>query len=211
MAPIVLSMDVHCNGCAKDIRKALKKFDWVESVSASYETGLVHVEVEGERASYQMAVLLQLRLSRKMRYKPVTIVSYGGSDEEQTPSSPAPAARARTSPPNYPPPPPPTTRYTPSSPPNYPPPPPPSSRSSSSSSYYTPAYSPPPTSSSSNYPPGGYYSYYAPPPRQPDGGYGYPPLDDYYNYDQSRGGPYYVPNYAPTTFNDENPNACSIQ
>uniref|UniRef100_M8D7M0 HMA domain-containing protein n=1 Tax=Aegilops tauschii TaxID=37682 RepID=M8D7M0_AEGTA len=67
MAPIVLSMDVHCNGCAKDIRKALKKFDWVESVSASYETGLVNVEVEGERASYQMAVLLQLRLSRKMR------------------------------------------------------------------------------------------------------------------------------------------------
>ncbi|KAM3316337.1 hypothetical protein ACQJBY_034453 [Aegilops geniculata] len=201
MAPIVLSMDVHCNGCAKDIRKALKKFGWVESVSASYETGLVNVEVEGVPASYEMAVVLQLRLSRKMRNKPVTIVSYGGSDEDQAPSSPAPAARARTSPPNYPPPPPPTRRYTPSSPPNYPPPSPPTSRSSSS--YYTPTYSPPPTSSSSDYPPGGYYSYYAPPPRQPDGGYGYPPLDDYYNYD--------VPNYAPTTFNDENPNACSIQ
>nr|XP_020167064.1 leucine-rich repeat extensin-like protein 1 [Aegilops tauschii subsp. strangulata] len=205
MAPIVLSMDVHCNGCAKDIRKALKKFGWVESVSASYETGLVNVEVEGVPASYEMAVVLQLRLSRKMRNKPVTIVSYGGSDEDQAPSSPAPAARARTSPPNYPPPPQPTRRYTPSSPPNYPPPSPPTSRSSSS--YYTPTYSPPPTSSSSDYPPGGYYSYYAPPPRQPDGGYGYPPLDDYYNYDQSRGGPY----YAPTTFNDENPNACSIQ
>ncbi|KAE8806178.1 hypothetical protein D1007_17599 [Hordeum vulgare] len=121
MARIVLLMDVHCNGCANDIRKALRKFAWVESVSASYETGLVNVEVEGMPASYETAVVLKLRLTRKMRNKPVTIVSYGGSDDEQPPSSPAP-------------------------------PPPP-------------------------------------------GGYGYP-LDGYYNYDLSRGEPYYVPNYA---------------
>ncbi|KAI4996660.1 hypothetical protein ZWY2020_051580 [Hordeum vulgare] len=120
MARIVLLMDVHCNGCANDIRKALRKFAWVESVSASYETGLVNVEVEGMPASYETAVVLKLRLTRKMRNKPVTIVSYGGSDDEQPPSAlPHPAAwRLRL------------------------------------------------------------------------------PADGYYNYDLSRGEPYYVPNYA---------------
>ncbi|KAL6640982.1 hypothetical protein ACP70R_019163 [Stipagrostis hirtigluma subsp. patula] len=73
MAPVILSMDVHCASCAKKIQKAVKKMPGVESVLASCETGLVVVEGAAD------AEALSARLRAKVG-KPVTVVSDGAED-----------------------------------------------------------------------------------------------------------------------------------
>ncbi|CAL4925159.1 unnamed protein product [Urochloa decumbens] len=73
MAPVVLAMDVHCDSCAKKIRKAIMKVPGAESVTASYETGLVMVQGTAD------AAVLMARLQAKTK-KPIKIVS-DGTDE----------------------------------------------------------------------------------------------------------------------------------
>ncbi|OEL19001.1 hypothetical protein BAE44_0019979 [Dichanthelium oligosanthes] len=82
MAPVVLSMDVHCDSCAKKIRKAAMKVPGAESVTASFETGLVVVEGTADAAA------LRARIKAKTG-KPVKVVSDGAEEGE-----PAPAAAA---------------------------------------------------------------------------------------------------------------------
>ncbi|XP_062205172.1 heavy metal-associated isoprenylated plant protein 5-like [Phragmites australis] len=75
MAPVILAMDVHCDSCAKKIRKAVMKMPGVESVSASFETGLVVVEGTADAAA--LSALLQSKLG-----KPVTVVTDGAEEGE---------------------------------------------------------------------------------------------------------------------------------
>lgn len=108
MAPVILAMDVHCDSCAKKIRKAIMKVPgtyarWLpaglhvyacmrlrsfdlslifcsrvrvgaESVTASYETGLVVVEGTADAA----AVMARLRAKTK---KAARVVSDGVEKE----------------------------------------------------------------------------------------------------------------------------------
>ena len=114
MAPVILAMDVHCDSCAKKIRKAIMKMSgayapWLptsmyiyissmhapaivsslphlllagaeragaESVTASYETGLVVVEGTADAA----AVMARLRAKTN---KAVRVVSDGVEEEGQ--------------------------------------------------------------------------------------------------------------------------------
>ncbi|KAL6853377.1 hypothetical protein ACP4OV_019406 [Aristida adscensionis] len=94
MAPMILEMEVHCLGCARKIRKAVKKSHGVEAVWASPETGLVVVNGPVDAAA------LRSRIQSKMR-RAVTIVSDGAavSDraapaEERHPPHPPPPAPA---------------------------------------------------------------------------------------------------------------------
>ncbi|PAN47151.1 hypothetical protein PAHAL_9G237600 [Panicum hallii] len=74
MAPVILAMDVHCDSCAKKIRKAIMKVPGAESVTASYETGLVVVEGTADAA----AVMARLRAKTK---KAARVVSDGVEEE----------------------------------------------------------------------------------------------------------------------------------
>ncbi|CAN6293416.1 unnamed protein product [Urochloa humidicola] len=74
MAPVVLAMDVHCDSCAKKIRKAVMKVAGAESVTASFETGLVVVEGTAAAA----ALVARLRARTK---KAVTVVSDGAEEK----------------------------------------------------------------------------------------------------------------------------------
>ncbi|RLN41360.1 uncharacterized protein C2845_PM01G41360 [Panicum miliaceum] len=74
MAPVILAMDVHCDSWAKKIRKAIMKVPGAESVTASYETGLVVVEGTADAA----AVMARLRAKTN---KAVRVVSDGVEEE----------------------------------------------------------------------------------------------------------------------------------
>ncbi|CAD6205215.1 unnamed protein product [Miscanthus lutarioriparius] len=73
MAPVILSMDVHCHGCAKKIRKAIMKLPGVDSVT--FGTGLVLIEGTADPA------VLRSRLQDKTG-KAVNVVSNGVEDGE---------------------------------------------------------------------------------------------------------------------------------
>ncbi|CAM0145748.1 unnamed protein product [Urochloa decumbens] len=80
MAPVVLAMDVHCDSCAKKIRKAVMKVPGAESVTASYETGLVMVHGTADAAA------LVARLQAKTK-KAITIVSDGAEENGEAAAS----------------------------------------------------------------------------------------------------------------------------
>ncbi|KAL5224717.1 hypothetical protein ABZP36_011356 [Zizania latifolia] len=100
MAPVILQMEVHCDGCARKIRKAAKKVRGVTSVTADVETGQVVVSGTADAAA------IQERLQKKLK-RVVTIISTG---VEEPPAEPAAAAPPSASgpPPQRPPPPLPT-------------------------------------------------------------------------------------------------------
>ncbi|XP_025791678.1 heavy metal-associated isoprenylated plant protein 6-like [Panicum hallii] len=81
MAPVILAMDVHCDSCAKKIRKAIMKVPGAESVTASYETGLVVVEGTADAA----AVMARLRAKTK---KAARVVSDAGPADPPAPAPP---------------------------------------------------------------------------------------------------------------------------
>ncbi|XP_004986553.1 heavy metal-associated isoprenylated plant protein 9 [Setaria italica] len=91
MAPVVLSMDVHCDSCAKKIRKAVMKVPGAESVTASFETGLVVVEGPAD------ATALRARL-QAMTKKDVKVVSDGAEENGEAAGAGAGSASAYTYP-----------------------------------------------------------------------------------------------------------------
>ncbi|CAN6288108.1 unnamed protein product [Urochloa humidicola] len=93
--PVVLAMDVHCDSCAKKIRKAVMKVPGTVSVTASYETGLVVVEGTADAAA------LVARLQARTK-KSINVVSSGAENAETAAGAGSSSAYAS------PPPPPPT-------------------------------------------------------------------------------------------------------
>ncbi|XP_039780620.1 heavy metal-associated isoprenylated plant protein 6-like [Panicum virgatum] len=85
MAPVILAMDVHCGSCAKKIRKAIMKVPGAESVTASYETGLVVVEGTADAA----AVMARLRARTN---KAVRVVSDGVEEDGEAAAAGASAS-----------------------------------------------------------------------------------------------------------------------
>ncbi|CAN6299276.1 unnamed protein product [Urochloa humidicola] len=80
MAPVVLAMDVHCDSCAKKIRKAVMKVPGAQSVTASFETGLVVIEGTADAA----ALVARLRAKTK---KAVNVVSDGAEEDGEAAGS----------------------------------------------------------------------------------------------------------------------------
>nr|CAB3499545.1 unnamed protein product [Digitaria exilis] len=100
MAPVILAMDVHCDSCAKKIRKAVMKMPGAESVSASFETGFVVVEGTADAAA------LRAHLQAKTK-KNVIVVSDGthaGEDSGAAGTDAATAGGSSSSPLSSPPP-----------------------------------------------------------------------------------------------------------
>ncbi|KAF8672617.1 hypothetical protein HU200_049305 [Digitaria exilis] len=87
MAPVILAMDVHCDSCAKKIRKAVMKMPGAESVSASFETGFVVVEGTADAAA------LRAHLQAKTK-KNVIVVSDGTHAGEDSGAAGTDAATA---------------------------------------------------------------------------------------------------------------------
>ncbi|TVU43990.1 hypothetical protein EJB05_03412, partial [Eragrostis curvula] len=75
MVPVILRTEVHCLGCARKIRKAVKNLYGVENVWASPDTGLV--VVAGSADAFALKRLIESKTRRE-----VTIVS-GGEEEPQ--------------------------------------------------------------------------------------------------------------------------------
>ncbi|KAG0517543.1 hypothetical protein BDA96_09G098200 [Sorghum bicolor] len=72
MAPVILSMDVHCHCCAKKIRNAVMKLPGVDSVT--FGTGLLMIEGTADAAT------LRARLQAKTGKAVNVVISDGGSE-----------------------------------------------------------------------------------------------------------------------------------
>ncbi|KAG8091699.1 hypothetical protein GUJ93_ZPchr0012g18871 [Zizania palustris] len=101
MAPVILQMEVHCDGCARKIRKAAKKVRGVTMVTADVETGQVVVSGTADAAA------IQDRLQKKLK-RVVTIISTGVEEPPAAAVAAAPSASAAPPPPQPPAPPLPT-------------------------------------------------------------------------------------------------------
>ncbi|KAF8722935.1 hypothetical protein HU200_022073 [Digitaria exilis] len=94
MAPVILSMDVHCDSCAKKIRKAVMKVPGAESVSASFETGLVVVEGTADAA----ALRAHLQAKTKKNVNVVSDGTHAGEDSGAAGTNAATAGGSSSSP-----------------------------------------------------------------------------------------------------------------